>query len=202
MIYLPIKGYEGLYEVSDFGDVRSLDRKIIGKDGAVYPFKGRSLRPTIHKDTGYLLVSLWKNGTGKNFYVHRLVAEAHIPNPLGLPEVNHDDGNRANSNKSNLYWVTGQQNKQHAVDTGLRKYTNKLTREGFIECLEAVIAGESYDSLTKRVPYQVPFLSTKIRKIAKELGREEELDASLKEQRAARARINGAKNTRSDRLCL
>lgn len=195
MSYLPVVGYGGLYEVSDLGEVRSLNRKVIGRDGAVYPFKGVILRPAVHKDTGYLMVSLWKNGAGRHHYVHRLVAEAHIPNPLGLPEVNHDDGNRANPRKTNLYWVTGQQNKQHAVDTGLRVYTNRLTREEFEECLQSVIAGESYQALTNRVPYKVPFLSTKLRAIARELGLEADLDASLMEQRITRARINGAKYT-------
>lgn len=195
MLYLPVIGYEGLYEVSDLGDVRSLDRKVLGRDGTTYPFKGVVLRPALHKDTGYLMVSLWKNGVGKHHYVHRLVAEAHIPNPLGLPEVNHDDGNRANPAKNNLYWVTGQQNKQHAVDTGLRVYTNRLTRDEFLECLQSVIAGESYHTLTERVPYKVPFLSTKLRKLAREEGLEAALDASLMEQRIIRARINGAKYT-------
>lgn len=195
MNYLPVKQLEGLYEVSDHGTVRSVDRTVQGRDGAMYSFKGRVLRPAIHKDTGYPMVSLWNQGKGTHHYVHRLVAQTHINNPHGLPEVNHKDGNRTNNFVSNLEWVTGQQNKQHAVTTGLRTYTNRLTESDFFDCLQSVIAGQSYGSLSQRVPYKVPFLSTKLRKLARELGLEDELDASLMEQRINRARINGAKNS-------
>lgn len=198
MHFLPVVGYEGLYEVSDQGLVRSLDREVLGRDGTTYSFKGVVLRPATHKDTGYLMVSLWKNGVGKHHYVHRLVAEAHIPNPQGLPEVNHENGNRVDPSKENLIWVTGQQNKQHAVNTGLRVYVTRLTREEFLECLQSVITGESFRALTERVPYKVPFLSTKLRKLAQEEGLEEALDASLMEQRINRARINGAQHHRND----
>ncbi len=194
MSYLPVKSYEGLYEVSDSGTVRSLDRKIIGKDGVTYPFKGKVLRASSNKEVEYLQVSLWKNGVGTSHYVHRLVATAHIPNPLDLPEVNHLDGNRQNPAKSNLEWCTSQENSIHAVNTGLTVYTLRLSKDEFIECLFSVINGESYFSLSQRVPYKVPFISVKLRKLAKELGLEGELDESLMIQRNERARINGAKN--------
>ena len=194
MNYSPVKGYEGNYEVSDEGLVRSIDRTILGRDGTNYPFKGRVLRACPHKDTGYLQVSLWKDGVGTHHYVHRLVALAHIPNPENLPEVNHKNGNHADPRKDNLEWVTSRGNKIHAIETGLKTYTNRLTKDEFVECLQAVISGESYSSLSKRVPYQVPFLSTKLRSIARELGIEDELDASLMEQRIIRARSNGAKH--------
>lgn len=194
MNYLPVVGYEGLYEVSTCGVVRSVDRHTVGRDGASYPFKGRVLRAKPNKDTYYYQVSLWKNGAGTSEYVHRLVAKAHIPNPDALPEVNHQDGNRQNNLYTNLEWVTSLGNKQHAISTGLRVYVNKLSYPEFVECLQCVIEGESYLALTHRVPYKVPFLSTKLRKIAKELGVEHELDESLQYQRVERARINGTKN--------
>ena len=194
MNFLPIPGYEGLYEVSDAGIIRSVDRVLTGKDGVKYQFKGRVLQASSHKDTGYLQVSLWKNNQGTSYYVHRLVAQSHSPNPGMLPEVNHKDGRRANNIVTNLEWVTRQENAQHAVDTALRVYTNRLSKDEFVECLYSVIAGESYLALTQRVPYKVPFLSTKLRKIAVELGIEHELDESLMIQRITRARINGAKN--------
>lgn len=194
MHYLPVVGHEGLYEVSECGVVRSVDRQTRGRDGAIYPFKGRVLRASAHKDTGYFQVSLWKDGEGVSFYVHRLVAAAHIPNPNNLPEVNHKDGNRQNNLKQNLEWVTSLDNKLHAIATGLRVYTNKLTYPEFVDCLHAVIEGESYQSLTQRVPYRVPFLSTKLRSIARDLDLEHELNESLYIQRVERARVNGAKN--------
>ena len=182
MNFLPIKGYEGLYEVSDAGIVRSVKREILGKDGVIYPFKERNLKHHPHKDTGYFQVSLWKDNKGKHAYIHRLVAEAFIPNPSGLKEVNHLDGNRQNNHLSNLEWVSRTGNAQHAIATGLKVYTNKLSYNDFYDCLLDVINGESYASLSQRVPYQVPFLSTKIRKIARELGLENELNESLKTQ--------------------
>lgn len=161
----------------------------VTEDGLVYNQKSSkyiSMLP--NKNVQYLQVSLWKNNQGKNFYVHRLVAEAHIPNPYKLPSVNHKDGNRLNNHVSNLEWVTSSENAQHAVDTGLKTYTNRLTQQEFVELLTDVINGESYESLSKRVPYKVPFLSTKLRSIAKDLGLIDALDASLKLQRAERNR--------------
>lgn len=194
MNFLPIPNYEGLYEVSECGHVRSIDRYVTGRNGVAYPFKGRLLKPHPHKDVEYLQLSLWKNNVGTTCYVHRLVALVHLANPKELPEVNHKNGIRFDNKKSNLEWVTQIDNIRHAIATGLKVYTNRLTKAEFIECLECVIAGESYASLTTRVPYKVPFLSTKIREIAKELNLEGELDASLMEQRITRARINGACN--------
>ena len=194
MNYLPIPEYEGFYEVSDTGFVRSVDRIVTGKDGVEYPFKGRVLRATKHKDTGYLMVSLWRDAKQITVYVHRLVALLHVPNPHNKPEVNHKDGNRQNAQASNLEWCTSQENSIHAIETGLLTYTNRLTKSEFVEALFSVIDGESYLSLSKRTPYKVPFLSTKLRKIARELGLENDLDESLYIQRVEGARINGAKN--------
>lgn len=161
----------------------------INSNGTIYSNKVKDyLKPNPHKDIGYYCVSLWKNNKGTTYYVHRLIAHHFIPNPDNKPEVNHIDGDRNNNNVSNLEWVTSSENSQHAVDTGLRTYTNRLTKDEFLECLHSVIQGESYASLSNRVPYKVPFLSTKVRKIAKEVGLENELNASLKEQRAVRNR--------------
>lgn len=205
MIFLPVKDYEGLYEVSDEGQIRSVDRVVTGKDGVEYPFLSRILRPHPNKNVEYLQVSLWKNGIGNTHYVHILVAQAHIPNPNSLPEVNHNDGIRHHNFKSNLEWVTSSENKFHAVQTGLRVYSSRMSEEEWYECLCDVINGESYYNLSLRTPYKVPNLSVRIRKLAKKLGLEIELDQSLSEQKAERARINGREhkgktylNTRSN----
>lgn len=174
-MFKPIVGYEGHYQVSDSGEAWS-DKS------------DQLLKPSPNKQVYYLQVSLWGENTGISFYVHRLVAAHFIPNPLGLPGVNHLDGDRHNNHISNLEWVTSSGNSYHAVATGLRVYKNRLSREEFIECLQSVIDGESYASLSDRVPYKVPFLSTKLRSIAKELQLEYELDASLREQRTNRNR--------------
>ena len=88
-----VVGYEGLYEVSDLGRVRSLN---YNKTGVI-----QVLKPRASKD-GYVRVKLSKEGKAKTLCVHRLVAQAFIPNPDGLPEVNHKDENPANNCVENL----------------------------------------------------------------------------------------------------
>ena len=92
-IWKPIKGYEGLYQVSNFGRVKSLK---FGKE--------KILKQSIDKKTGYLHVVLCKNEILKTYYVHRLVAEAFIDNSDNLPQVNHKDENPQNNIYINLEW--------------------------------------------------------------------------------------------------
>jgi len=115
-IWKDIPGYEGLYQVSNLGRVRSLN----------YHRSGQVRVLSLGKlNKGYLGVGLCKNGKMKTYKVHRLVAIAFIPNPLNLPEVNHKDENKENNfvwvnedgtidlEKSNLEWVTAKQNSNH-----------------------------------------------------------------------------------------
>lgn len=199
MQWLPVKGYEELYEVSDTGEVRSVDRVLSVTNQKERLFKGRVLLQTMNKQVQYKQVSLWKENKGTSYYVHRLVAEAFIPNPESKPEVNHIDGNRQNNHISNLEWVTSGENSLHASKTGLRVYTNRLTKDEFLDCLYDVINGESYQSLSSRVPYKVPFLSTKLRALAKEFNLETELNESLYTQRVNRARVNGNPHLRKSK---
>lgn len=194
MSFLPVIGYESAYEVNAQGTVRSIDRNFLAKDGIVYKRKGKTLRSNPNKQVEYQQVGLWLQNQGTTHYVHRLVATAHIANPFALPEVNHKDGNRQNNWATNLEWTDSVGNSQHAILTGLKVYTNRLTKQEFTECLFDVINGESYASLCARVPYKVPFLSTKLRAIAKELNIEDELNESLYLQKVERAKENGAKH--------
>ncbi len=177
-----------------YKEIEGFPGYLVSESGRVYSKKSNKFLSIVpNKQTGYPQVALWKDGRGYHLYLHRILATAFIPNPKNLPEINHIDGNRQNFALTNLEWVDSAGNKQHAIRTGLKVYTNRLTKDEFIQCLYDVITGESYFSLSQRVPYKVPFLSTKIRSIAKELGLEEALDTSLREQRTKRSKENGRK---------
>lgn len=180
MKWLPIKNYEELYEISDTGEVRSVNRilKVTNRKDTL--FRGRLIKQSPNKSVLYMQVGLWKENKKMNYYVHRLVAETFIPNPDNLPEVNHIDGNRQNNHIENLEWVSRVGNVQHAINTGLKIYTNRLTEEEFLECIERVINGETYTDLLKSVPYKLPFLSTKLKQVAKKYGLEDKLAEAVK----------------------
>ena len=111
-IWKDVVGYEGLYKVSNKGNVYSVARKdTIGRKCG-----GRMLKPLSHK-VGYLQVQLHKNGKMKNKYIHRLVAEAFIPNPESFLEINHLDEVKDNNELSNLEWCTREHNNNYGKRT-------------------------------------------------------------------------------------
>jgi hypothetical protein len=113
-----IKGYEGLYQVSNHGRVKSLDRYINAKLGSVMFRKGAIMTLQVsHK--GYNTIILHKKCKGSQFQVHRLVAMVFIPNPLNKPQVNHKDCNKKNNHAGNLEWATQNENMSHAVANGV-----------------------------------------------------------------------------------
>ena len=118
-IWKAIKGLEGSYEVSDLGNVRSLDRVVYYPSGDRMR-KGKLLKPFTTKG-GYLLLTLQKNKVVERCVIHRLVAKAFIPNPDNLPQVNHKNGIKTDNRVENLEWVTASENRLHAFDTGLQK---------------------------------------------------------------------------------
>ena len=102
-IFKPIKGFENMYEISNYGIIKSVDRNIICKDGQIKPIKSRYIRPA-DNGHGYKFVNLWKDNKQYRYYVHRLVAETFLSNPDNLSEVNHIDNNKANNSVNNLEW--------------------------------------------------------------------------------------------------
>ena len=96
-----IRGYKGYYEVSNLGRLRSLNRTYIDSMGRKYILSGRVLKLGVKKH-GYVQTELRKNGKIKPKYVHRLVAQAFIPNPDNKPCVNHKNGNREDNRVENL----------------------------------------------------------------------------------------------------
>lgn len=139
-IWKDIKDYEGMYQVSNKGRVRSLDRVVNykGKNQhreftTLKTFKGEIKKLTINQH-GYYQIVLYKNGKKKNELVHRLVAQAFIPNPENKPTVNHIDGNRLNDNLNNLEWATCKEQQDHAINVlGFRPKIGTKCRNTRIE---------------------------------------------------------------------
>ena len=107
--------FEGSYEVSNFGRIKSIERTRVNA-GKIQKVAERIL---VNAQANYPSVSLWKEGILKVKKVHRIVAEAWIPNPEHKPEVNHIDANRLNNCVDNLEWVTRKENVKHAVNSNL-----------------------------------------------------------------------------------
>lgn len=103
-------GYNGRYQASNTGKIRSTNYH--------REYRVKELFCVLDKD-GYVMTKLCKNGIANFKRVHRLVAEAFIPNPENKPQVNHIDGNKQNNNIANLEWVSNRENMHHAFKTGL-----------------------------------------------------------------------------------
>ena len=112
-----VAGYEGLYQVNELGEVRSLAHSVIGSYGKLHPYPGKVLKPTKDRK-GYLYVDLSKQGKRQKYKVHRLVATAFIPNPHNYPQVNHIDHVVDNNNVDNLEWCTDEYNQAHKARQG------------------------------------------------------------------------------------
>lgn len=124
-----IKEYEGLYQVSNLGRVKSF---------AVYK-QGKILRP-IRTHKGYLTVVLSKDKKEKRKRIHRLVAEEFIPNPKHKEQVNHINGNKTDNRINNLEWVTCQENVKHAWNTGLA-----AVNKNFLEAIKKSMHYRQYN---------------------------------------------------------
>ncbi|MFA5558654.1 MAG: NUMOD4 domain-containing protein [Methanofastidiosum sp.] len=113
-----IRGYEGLYQINEYGQVKSLSR-YIQNHSKLQLIPERILKPC-RAGRGYLAVSLRKNNKTYRKYIHQIVAEMFIENPNNLPVPNHKDGNKLNNCYENLEWSTYSENNQHAYDTNLK----------------------------------------------------------------------------------
>lgn len=136
-IWKPVLGYEGLYEVSSYGRVKSVDRYVKACYEKYRLHKGKVLSPA--KDRyGYLSVVLSYNGKHKTITVHILVAQAFIPNPDDLPIINHKDEDKTNNRVENLEWCTAKYNMNYGTrnirikDTAIKNgYWTGLSRKEY-----------------------------------------------------------------------
>jgi hypothetical protein len=112
MIWKSIPGFEGAYEVSNTGAVRSVDRNTLIK-GIVSRIRGKELNPTVGSH-GYKEASLTHLGKVRRVLIHRVVAEVYIDNDNQLPVVNHIDGNKLNNSVGNLEWCSRRENATHS----------------------------------------------------------------------------------------
>jgi hypothetical protein len=155
----PVIGWEGYYEVDEGGDVFSMPRVTHRSDGTIQTWGERPMRSHIG-NSGYLLVRLSRPGKRVMARIHRLVAEAFIPNPENKPEVNHKNGERWDPRVENLEWVTSSENHIHAVRVlgtvhvphhrGSAAPIAKMTESIVSDCRKAAAAGASIKGLARR----------------------------------------------------
>ena len=149
-IWKDIKGFEGTYQVSNFGNIKSLRRTVKrSSQTGDYLQKEVILKPATNAK-GYYHVALRKDGDSKTFRIHRLVAESFISNPTGHPQVNHKDGNKTNNHVNNLEWTDNSGNLKHAYKLGLRTSLGvnngncKLNPE-FVKQIRSLYATKKYE---------------------------------------------------------
>ena len=130
-VWKDIEGYEGHYQVSSFGQIKSVARITTSPSGRWRPLKERTMSQKISNE-GYYVIGLSKNSIKSMPNVHKLVANAFVPNPDGKDTINHKDGNKLNNHVSNLEWATRHEQMAHAFGTGLinpynrTKFTDEL----------------------------------------------------------------------------
>jgi hypothetical protein len=157
--WFPVAGYEGQLEITRQGNVRRCRRVVRSRYNSTRVLPTRVMRPFV-LNSGYPAVQIKRGSKRKNLLVHRMLAEAFIPNPSGKPCINHIDGNKANFDLSNLEWVTHQENIRHAIATGLmtppasgpgdQSPAAKLNWEKVREIRASLAAGRTQESLAKR----------------------------------------------------
>lgn len=142
-IWKPVVGFETLYEVSNFGNVKTLGRIVNYSDGRTYTYPAKILNTVQNKD-GYLYVNLRRLDKTRVFHkVHILVAQAFLPNPENLPQVNHKDENRINNNVDNLEWCTAKYN----CNYGTFKDKQSAAKLGNKNCIGRVLSEETKEKI-------------------------------------------------------
>lgn len=173
--------------------IKDFEHYSITKTGQVINTRTGKVRALdLNKHTGYYLIDLYKNNKRTKKAVHRLVAQAYIPNPNGLPEVNHKDSDRTNNHVSNLEWVTSSGNSFHAVKSGRRDHVARMSQKDIEEAYKLVMKGNSYKQVSELLEnsWQAGYLSVKVKQFARENNLLGALEEQLEKQRIARAMKN------------
>lgn len=138
-IWKNIPNYEGLYQISNLGRIKTLERIVKIHHGYYKHIEEKIIDVSKRtNNAGYLYINLWKNGKQKNFRIHRLVAEVFLKNPNNYKCVNHKDNNKLNNNVENLEWCTQSYNIKYAYKKGnkepVRKYkkVKQLTKDRIV----------------------------------------------------------------------
>lgn len=149
-IWKDIPGYEGLYQASNLGTIRSLDRYVNGVGGHFKKIKGRIMTGGMYSN-GYSLVVLSKNSSTVTTSKHILVAKAFLPNPENKRCVNHKNSIRTDNNVSNLEWVTHKENTQHGISKGRINFRGEKSSIAKLKAAQVLEIREAFN-MTKNKP--------------------------------------------------
>lgn len=154
-IWKDIAGYEGLYQVSNLGRVKRLQTRSADKNGNPHYSPEIVLKPWDKHKGGYYLIGISMNNRREAKLIHRLVAEAFIPNPENKPQVNHIDGDKRNNKVDNLEWVTNAENQRHKIDVLGKKTPAESYHTRTVKCVELDRVFRSVSDASKfaGVPY-------------------------------------------------
>ena len=131
-IWKEVKDFEGIYEISNYGRLKSKDRYVSRGRNTIRFSKGKIIKPVICRN-GYLEYQLRKDGKRKVFLAHRLVAETFISNPKNLPQINHLDENITNNNVTKLQWCTAQENANYGTRNKRAKISNRNQQKAVLQ---------------------------------------------------------------------
>lgn len=166
-----IKDYKGLYQISNLGKIKKLEKRLISyyKDGRIYKgYKKEKILKNRLYNNGYYGVVLSKNNKQKNIFIHRILAIYFIPNPENKLEVNHKDGNKQNNDINNLEWVTKSENQKHAFKIGLKKVSiknNYMLAQKPVYCKELNKTFKSISEASRILNLHISSISEIARKI-------------------------------------
>ena len=147
-----IKGYEGLYQISNFGRVKSLQRKVVNHRSGSMRIVNEMIMTPFDNGTGYKAISLACERKRKNFYVHRLVGGAFIENPQNKKIINHIDYDTNNNSSDNLEWCSQKENIMHSVEHMKKPRTISYSSTGI-----------KYISIRKKTKFRVQIPNQKMR---------------------------------------